>query len=162
MVTMVIGSLQLLSLIIVANGAPVLARLMFGSRFNAPIDNGITLADHRALFGHSKTWRGIASAFLATATCALIFGYPVQTGIQIAGAAISGDLLSSFIKRRLALPPSTEAPILDQVPEALFPALLMMQSFHLLLIDTVWLVIVFAVIDLIATRMLQRWRVPGN
>lgn len=153
---------QLLSLIIVANGAPVVARLLLGNRFNAPIDNGTMLADRHLLFGSSKTWRGVAAALLATTACGLIFDYPAQTGIQIAGAAISGDLLTSFIKRRLALPPNTEMPLFDQAAESLFPALLMMQSFHLAPIDIAWLIIVFSVLDLIVTRMLQRWQILEN
>jgi hypothetical protein len=36
---------------------------------------------------------------------------------------MAGDLLSSFVKRRLNLPPSSRATGLDQIPESLLPAL---------------------------------------
>lgn len=36
---------------------------------------------------------------------------------------MAGDLLSSFLKRRLDLPPSSKATGLDQVPESLLPLL---------------------------------------
>jgi len=40
--------------------------------------------------------------------------------------ALAGDLLSSFIKRRLNLKSSARMPWLDQVPEAAFPVLMAM------------------------------------
>ncbi len=36
---------------------------------------------------------------------------------------MAGDLLSSFLKRRLALAPSSRATGIDQIPESLFPLL---------------------------------------
>jgi hypothetical protein len=149
---------QLLTLIITANGAPVLARLLFGDKLNTAVDLGSVWTDNHPLFGASKTWRGIAAALLATAMLALFLGYSAQIGIQIAAYAIIGDLMSSFIKRRFAMPVSAAAVLLDQVPESLFPALLMMTVFRLHLVSIVWLVIIFTVIDLVVTYFLYRWR----
>lgn len=156
--TVTIEFFQLLTLIITANGAPVLARLLFGDKWNTAIDLGAAWIDHHPLFGTSKTWRGMAAALLATAILALFLGYSVQIGIQIAAYAIIGDLLSSFIKRRFAIPVSATALLLDQVPESLFPALLMMPIFCLHLVSIVWLVIIFTVVDLVVTYFLYRWR----
>ena len=38
-------------------------------------------------------------------------------GLLVAATAMAGDLLSSFLKRRLALAPSSQAIGLDQIPE---------------------------------------------
>lgn len=154
---MTVGFFQLLLLIIIANGAPVLVRLLLGDKFNTAIDGGIVLADNFPLFGASKTWRGVFAAILATGVAAMIFGYSAAIGIQIAVYAVSGDLLSSFIKRRLLLLPSSKAPLLDQVPESFFPALMMMQAFELQFFAVVMLVTSFTLIDLIITRFLYHW-----
>jgi CDP-archaeol synthase len=45
------------------------------------------------------------------------------TGLLVGAAAMAGDLFSSFLKRRLDLPPSSKATGLDQVPESLIPLL---------------------------------------
>jgi hypothetical protein len=44
-------------------------------------------------------------------------------GVVVGSMAMLGDLFSSFVKRRLNLPPSSRATFLDQVPESLFPLL---------------------------------------
>jgi CDP-2,3-bis-(O-geranylgeranyl)-sn-glycerol synthase len=41
----------------------------------------------------------------------------------VAGTAMVGDLISSFIKRRLGFAPSSRVTGLDQIPESLFPLL---------------------------------------
>ena len=110
--------LQLLMLIIIANGAPVLARLLFRTKLNTAIDFGAVWIDNEPLFGASKTWRGVLAALFVTVIGALSFNLTILIGVQIAIFAVSGDLLSSFIKRRFSLPPSSKAPILDQVPES--------------------------------------------
>lgn len=37
-----------------------------------------------------------------------------------------GDLFSSFVKRRLGIPPSGRAVLLDQLPESLLPTLVLL------------------------------------
>jgi hypothetical protein len=47
--------LQLMALLTVANGTPLIAKKMFGCYFAHPVDAGITFFDQRPLFGSSKT-----------------------------------------------------------------------------------------------------------
>jgi hypothetical protein len=56
---------------------------------------------------------------------------------------MAGDLFSSFLKRRLNLPPSSPALGLDQVPESLFPLLACRYSLPLTPIDIVFGVGIF-------------------
>ena len=56
---------------------------------------------------------------LACALVASLIGYSVGLGMAFAALALSGDALSSFIKRRMRLRPGAEIPALDQIPEAL-------------------------------------------
>lgn len=149
---MTVEFLQLLSLIIIANGAPILMRLLLNDNLNLAVDFGCKLPDHYRIFGSSKTWRGIFAAFVATSVAAWLLGYSPQTGLLIAVYAILGDLLSSFIKRRLAMKQSSNAPLLNQVPESFFPAFMMMQTFNLEISSTILLVSIFIIIDMLITH----------
>ena len=114
---------KLVPLIVVANGVPVLAKRALGTRLDRPLDGGTVLADGRRPFGPTKTIRGVALSLLATPLAAELLGLPWKVGALVAGAAIAGDLFSSFMKRRLGLPPSSMAIGLDQIPESLLPLL---------------------------------------
>jgi CDP-2,3-bis-(O-geranylgeranyl)-sn-glycerol synthase len=113
--------LQLLLLLAVANGTPILAKRLLGDRLDRPVDGGAIFTDGRPWFGSSKTIRGIVVSLLATAVASSLIGLPWRLGAIVAAAAMAGDLLSSFVKRRMGLPPSSKATGLDQIPEALLP-----------------------------------------
>ena len=110
-------------LLTLANGTPVIAKKIFGRSFSRPLDAGLTFFDGRPLFGPSKTIRGIVFHVLVTAASAPLIGLDLSVGAIVAAAAMAGDLFSSFVKRRLNFPPSSQALGLDQVPESLFPLL---------------------------------------
>ncbi len=114
---------KLLFLLLVANGAPILGRLLFGTRWSQPVDGELRFIDGEPLFGPSKTWRGIIAALLITPLFASLLALPLLLGVLIATLAMLGDLLSSFTKRRLRIAPSGMAIGLDQVPESLLPLL---------------------------------------
>ncbi|MBS0299959.1 MAG: CDP-archaeol synthase [Proteobacteria bacterium] len=156
---MTVEFIQLLLLIIIANGAPVLARMIFGNNLDLPVDCGVALPDGNPLFGSAKTWRGIVAALLMTSVAAVLLNYPLIIGFLIASYAVAGDLSSSFIKRRLSMMPSSKAPILDQVPESLLPAFMLMRTFALELPSILLLSFVFLIIDIVMTYMLYHWRV---
>jgi CDP-diglyceride synthetase len=115
--------LKFVLLLAIANGTPVLAEKLLGRFLSYPLDAGKTFVDGRPLFGSSKTIRGIAIAVIATSACAPVLGITWPTGSLIGVAAMAGDLVSSFVKRRMGRPPSSRALGLDQIPESLLPAL---------------------------------------
>ncbi|MCB1919007.1 MAG: CDP-archaeol synthase [Candidatus Competibacteraceae bacterium] len=121
----------LLLLIIIANGAPVVAARLFGDWGGRPLDGSWILADGHRLLGDAKTWRGVLAAILATGLSAALLNWPVGVGIVIGLAAMLGDVLSSFIKRRSGLNSSSQAVGLDQIPEALLPLLAVAETFAL-------------------------------
>ena len=123
--------IKLLLLIIIANGAPVVAAAVCGGWGHQPIDGGWILADGRRWLGDSKTWRGVIAASLASSLAAVLLGLPAWIGGVIGIAAMIGDLLSSFVKRRLGIPASGMALGLDQIPEALLPLLAIAGEFAL-------------------------------
>lgn len=95
--------IHLLLLIIVANGGPIILSLILGQHFNKAIDFNYVLADGYPIWGPSKTWRGLVAALVLTFIVAHLLSYPPLIGAYIATAAMTGDLISSFVKRRLKI-----------------------------------------------------------
>jgi len=114
---------QLLLLVVIANAIPVLAKKLFGLATAWPLDGGMTLSDGQPLLGASKTIRGVVLSILLTPVIALLLGLSWQVGLVVALSAMAGDLVSSFLKRRMGLRPSSQAIGLDQIPESLLPLL---------------------------------------
>lgn len=154
---MTIEFLLLLLLIIIANGSPILIRIVLSDGFKLAVDLGQKLPDKKRIFGPTKTWRGIFAALTATTAVAWLFGYPPQIGTLVAVYAVLGDLFSSFVKRRLSMQPSSMAPLLDQVPESLFPALMLMKAFNLDILTVILLVLTFVILELLLSHILYKW-----
>lgn len=148
--------IKLLFLLVLANGAPVLAQKILGHRWNMPIDGNLKLPDNTPVLGSSKTLRGFLLAILITALVAPIMGYSWILGASIGLMAMLGDLLSSFIKRRMGLPPSSRAPGLDQIPEALLPILAVKSSLGLSWLDVCVVVVVFLLLEISVSRWLYK------
>lgn len=112
---------RLLLVLAAANTAPLAAKRLMKGRWAAPIDGGRMFVDGRPLLGASKTWRGLLAAVVASTVAASVLALHPALGATLGAAAMTGDALASFIKRRLRLAPSSRAFGLDQVPEALLP-----------------------------------------
>jgi CDP-archaeol synthase len=69
---------------------------------------------------------------------------------------MAGDLLSSFLKRRLSLPSSSQAIGLDQIPESLLPQLVCIEPLGLTTLDIVAGLVIFLVGGLLISRLLFR------
>jgi len=149
---------HLLFLLIVANGAPVLAHAIFKHSGNRPLDGGLVLGDGQPLFGPSKTVRGIVASLLVTTIAAVAIMLPWYIGTVVAVGAMLGDLASSFTKRRLRMPSSSQAFGLDQIPESLLPLLLLMPWIDIAAVDMAILVVAFVVLELVLSRVLYRFR----
>jgi len=150
--------LQLLILLALANGTPVVAKKILGERFAYPLDGGIEFVDGRPLFGRSKTVRGIVLAVLVTMAGAPLIGLEWVIGFLVGSLAMAGDLFSSFLKRRIALPPSSRASGLDQVPEALFPLFACRNLLSLTTADIGAVAALFLIGDVLASRVLYTLR----
>jgi len=99
-----------------ANALPVL----FGG--GLPMDFGRNFIDGKPLFGAHKTFRGFFSGlfigtFIGIAQSNLpIFQPPhILLGFILSLGALTGDLIHSFVKRRLSLPPGASFPVADQL-----------------------------------------------
>ncbi len=100
----------------VANATPV---VLGGGR---PIDAGKKFIDGRPIFGAGKTVQGFIAGLAAGTFVGLFQGIAAGTlshylalGFLLALGALLGDLLGSFIKRRLGIKRGGAAPGLDQL-----------------------------------------------
>ncbi len=105
------------------NFLPPLANLIWGHRFNTPIDGGRLWFDHHPILGGHKTIRGVLFSLLGGTVVAPLLGVPFHIAAVTALLAMLGDLLTSFIKRRPNLPCGWECMVLDQLFESLLPTL---------------------------------------
>lgn len=151
-----VALLQVLFLLLVANGTPVLLKRVLGPRYAYPLDFGIRFFDGQPLFGSSKTFRGILLSVPVTAGWAPVIGVEWRIGATIGAVAMAGDLFSSFVKRRLRLPPSSQATGLDQIPESLFPLLACRSALALTAADVAAGVAIFFVGEILLSRLLFR------
>ncbi|MDZ7668214.1 MAG: CDP-archaeol synthase [Gammaproteobacteria bacterium] len=147
---------QLLTLLIVANGVPVLVTRLLGRRADWPLDGGLQAWDGRSLLGPSKTIRGLVASVLATAAVAALLGLGWPVGLLFGTASMIGDLCSSFLKRRLGIESSGQAVGLDQLPEALFPLLACYALLPLNALLVVVVVTLFALGQLLLSPLMYR------
>lgn len=148
--------IELLFLLMAANGAPIVFRWLSGGRCGWPLDAGLRLADGHPLFGASKTLRGLIAALLCTTLLAWLIGWQPLFGLLFAAMSMLGDLLASFIKRRLAIPASGMAPGLDQIPESLLPLLAVRGVLELSWLQIILIVLAFIVLDYLLSFVLYR------
>ena len=113
--------LELFVMLVLANGAPVVASRVLKGHWGEPVDGGRLWKDGRPILGASKTWRGLVSGSLSCALFSLITGLGFIFGFLFGLLGLLVDLISSFTKRRLGLQSSSRALVLDQVPEAALP-----------------------------------------
>jgi CDP-diglyceride synthetase len=149
--------LQLLALLTVANGTPVIAKDILGDRFAMPIDGGATFVDARPIFGTSKTVRGIFLSILITSAFGPVVGLDWKIAALAGSMAMAGDLFSSFLKRRMNFPAGGKATGLDQVPESLFPLLACRSTLQLTALDIVAATSTFFVGELLLSRLLYHF-----
>lgn len=112
------------------------------------------MSDGNPLFGSSKTWRGIAASLSLTGFAACLLGLSLSFGLLFGIFAMLGDLLSSYIKRRLGKPPSSQALVLDQLPEALAPLIFGSWSLGYSWFVVVIVALVFMLIELLVSPIL--------
>jgi len=143
-----------LLLILVANSAPILiAQVPYIEKLSYPLDGKVKFLDGRRWLGDSKTWRGVIAATLATILCSVVIHSGWLLGLMVGVLAMLGDSISSFMKRRLAMAPSTMALGIDQVPESLLPLIYLQYRWSLDWYSVLLVVLLFAVLEIILSRI---------
>jgi len=149
-------SVRALVLLIVANSTPVILSRTLGGHVAAPIDGGLRLQDGTAVLGAHKTWRGMVGGSLAAGVAGTLLGWGFIRSATFGALALLGDLLSSFVKRRFGLTAGRWMPLLDQLPEALLPMLVLRSRVDLTVGSIVGTAAAFTVIALAAAWVSTR------
>ena len=140
---------QLLFLIIVANGSPIIGRWIMNGFWEMPIDGGALFIDGRPILGTSKTYRGLACSLVGTLLAGALMGLSWKISLIVSALAMVGDCLSSFVKRRFGYPSGAKALGLDQIPESLFPMLGLWNVLNLSVLGLGLTVVAFVVVELV-------------
>lgn len=146
---------ELMLMLVVVNGAPVLVGLLARHRLDSSIDGGRIMRDGRRLLGPSKTIRGLLASILAGTTAAPLVDLNYLYGAMFACLSMAGDLGSSFLKRRLGYAPSCARPFLDQLPESLLPLLALQPVLNADAGEILVATTGFIIIDLLLTRLIR-------
>jgi CDP-2,3-bis-(O-geranylgeranyl)-sn-glycerol synthase len=146
----------------VANGMPVVARKLPGiARWTTPINI--------KLFGANKTYRGFAVGVASAVICALIqfslrnvwffkelnelhtsLGQSALVGLLLGFGALFGDLVKSFVKRRIGIAPGHAWPILDGIDYVLGAIVFIWPFYHATPLDVFVLLIAAPLLSLLA------------
>jgi len=95
----------------IANMTPlILSKVVHRRR---PLDMGKNWIDGKRVFGDNKSVEGFVAGTLAGLVVGLFLGNPLR-GFLMGLGAMTGDVLGSFIKRRLDISQGEPAPLLDQ------------------------------------------------
>ncbi|RLE63615.1 MAG: CDP-2,3-bis-(O-geranylgeranyl)-sn-glycerol synthase [Thermoprotei archaeon] len=141
----------------VANATPLIATKLLNKQ--TPIDRGKLFIDNRRILGNGKTIEGSLTGIAMGTLCSIILQYlqlhSFRGGVIMSIGAILGDLLGSFIKRRLNIPRGKPLPILDQLSflltaEAMYWLLIGSLPMYILLISVVITLILHPLSNVIA------------
>jgi CDP-2,3-bis-(O-geranylgeranyl)-sn-glycerol synthase len=116
-----------------ANGVPVLTPLIF--KWRVPVDLGYTFIDGRRLVGDNKSVQGVilgvvSGLAIGELQSILLNDYAFVTrALVLSLGSVYGDLLGSFIKRRLKIEPGKSLPIIDQMSFILIAIILYVTFF---------------------------------
>ncbi len=145
-----------------ANTMPIAARKIFGQRWEYPVDMGIRWADGMPLFGPHKTWRGLVASLAVTPLFSMFTPAGPVNGFLVALLSMAGDLIASFIKRRLKLRSGARAVGLDQCVEAMLPLVFLRNQLFLSWQEIAVITILFAAVELVVSPLLYRLGIRRN
>lgn len=148
------------------NAVPVL----FGG--GAPIDCGKVLGDGKRLFGDGKTWRGLFAGLsigvIAVGLLSLYLPLDYSLGLSqpqfaLAGVLLClgaqlGDIVGSYLKRRVGLPRGGPVLFLDQLLFLVFGLLFVAPIYLFPLPELVFLFALTLVVHRVANIMAYSWR----
>ena len=116
---------KILSLLWLINFTPPLLAHFLEDKWNHPLDFGRCFTDGKPWLGSHKTHRGVLGGMATGLLIGMLFGFPWWVGFLAGFLSMTGDILSSFMKRRWGFESGEVVAGLDQVFEGLFPFLVL-------------------------------------
>ena len=135
--------LKIVFFLLWCNFLPPLSNFIFGERFSYPLDANVKWFDRKRIFGPHKTIRGVLFAVAGGTLCFPLLDVSWHVTFLAALLAMAGDLVSSFIKRRLSVKSGRSAPVLDQFFEGLLPVLYFKSQLFITWLDALVVLAIF-------------------
>ena len=146
---------KILILLWTVNLTPALLTYYLDRRWGRPLDGGRRWRDGRPLLGSHKTIRGLVGAAAIGTLAGVYLGLPAWLGMSAAVLSMAGDLISSFLKRRLGKVSGAVVPGLDQIFEGALPFAVLGPFFDLGAAAVLGLVLAFSIAAYGASWFLQ-------
>ncbi len=134
----------------ISNMSPLLVTRLTGG--GAPLDMGMTFIDGRRLLGDNKTIKGTLSIIVVGSIVGLVYDPKFIGFIQASGVAI-GDIVGSFMKRRLRIKPGGSLPLIDQELFILLAVLLSNPFLQLSLRQIAFILLITPILHLVSNAV---------
>ncbi len=148
--------IKILILLWSINLTPVLLAMLFEEKWDTPLDRGILFRDGKPLLGSHKTIRGAGGGIIAGVAVGFVLGVPLWTALWAGILSMSGDLLNSFLKRRVNMFDGADFPVMDQLFEGAFPLIVIVPAYSLSFAQSFWLIVVFIITAYVGAQFLTR------
>lgn len=138
----------------VANLTPPVLTRFFGP--GRPIDGGRTWRG-KPVFGEHKTWQGLIGGTMTGTVFFIVqhffdhYRIPLMAGIAMSFGALAGDLVKSFVKRRLGAAPGAPWIPFDQIDYILGAIVLSLPFLRLTWREIIAVVVIYAVAHVIVS-----------
>jgi predicted MPP superfamily phosphohydrolase len=148
--------IKILILLWSINLTPVLLAYFFEGKWDTPLDKGILFIDGKPLLGSHKTIRGTLGGIAAGIFFGLVLGISWWVALSAGIMSMLGDLLSSFIKRRLDMIEGADSPVMDQLFEGALPFVIIAPAYSLSFAKLFFLILVFVIVAYLGAQFLTR------
>lgn len=145
-----------------SNFLPILGRIVFKQRLSTPMDLGYRWIDNRYLLGPHKTWRGLVVSIIGSGLAGYVTPFGLVLGLKFAACSMFGDLISSFVKRRVGLKSGSRFFLLDQGIESLLPLWILKDSLFICWTEIILIVSSFTLLEIVLSPIFYMLHIRRN
>ena len=150
------SAFKVLFLLLLINGVPPVIASLFPGIAGRPVDFRLRFFDTYPFLGKHKTVAGFLSGILAGCIFGFMLGFPLIIGFLAGLLSMTGDSLTSFIKRRLNIDAGIDIFLLDQFFEGLFPLLIFHRFYSFSWNKTLVLLFLFIIMAWIGSKLFMK------
>nr|HDN00542.1 CDP-archaeol synthase [Deltaproteobacteria bacterium] len=145
-----------------SNFLPILGRVVFKKYLSTPLDLGYRWIDNNYLLGPHKTWRGLIVSIIGTGLASHFTPFGLILGLKLATFSMSGDLISSFVKRRIGLKSGSRSFLLDQGLESFLPLWILKDSLFICWTEIILIVSSFILLEITLSPIFYMLHIRRN